>query len=146
MIIELKAVDTTSTHLRTLYALLEERAPEAFVSHERMPTRDEHHEFVASKPFLWWYLAYDLEIDEYVGAIEATDRNELGVSILARYQRQGYGTRVLQRFMDAHKPLPAIPAIRNGHWLANIAVGNRDSKRFFMTVGFQPLQETWVMK
>lgn len=126
-----------------LYQLLQERPRESWVTHKSMPTFEEHQRFVRSGPFLWWYV---IEVGGgYIGAIEATDRNKVGVYILRKFRRKGYGGKALRLFFDTHKPLPAIPAIRNGHWLANIAVLNEDSKAFFRKMGFSPLQETWVL-
>src|SRR3990167_7674902 len=73
-----------------LYELLQERRPETFVSHEVMPTREEHEAFVASVPFRYWYLIRIRTVDAetmgvggyaYIGAIEVTDLNEIGISI-----------------------------------------------------------------
>lgn len=131
-----------------LYELLGERPRENFISHEQLPARDEHEEFVAEHPFRYWYLVScesgDGNADDlYVGAVEVTDRNEIGVSILKRHQRRGYGSGALELFMATHEPLPPIKAIRNGHWLANIAQYNIGSKLFFAAAGFQAIQETW---
>jgi hypothetical protein len=129
-----------------LYALLSERSKEIWISHERMPTHEEHRRFIAGRPFLHWHLIVtDVEdVECNVGAIEATDRNELGVSILKMFQRRGYGRAALRLFVQEYQPLPAIPAVRNGRWLANIATSNIGSKLFFAELGFRPLQETWI--
>jgi RimJ/RimL family protein N-acetyltransferase len=88
-----------------------------------------------------WYLI--IVEGDAVGAIEVTDRNEIGVAVFDRYKRRGYATQALRLFMDTHRPLPAIPAIRNGHWLANVAMGNKPSRLFFWKAGFRPIQETY---
>ena len=125
-----------------LYRLMAERPLESCVSHMRLPTMDEHIRFIATKPFRYWYL---LKVDEhYVGALECTHQNEIGVSLLCEYRRNHYATEALNLFFQNHRPLPGIPAIRNENWLANIAVGNNGSKRFFAGLGFKPLQETFV--
>lgn len=128
-----------------LYDLLAERPQENRISHAQMPSRDEHRTFLAGRPFYHWYLVTvpaTLGAD-YVGAIECTDRNEIGVAIFKRYQRRGYGSAAIRLFMRLHQPLPAIAAIRNGHWLANIGAANISSKLFFAALGFTALQETW---
>ena len=126
-----------------LYELLDERTVENRISHERMPTYAEHEAFIASHPFRYWYL---IEVEgERVGALEVTDLNEIGVAILRRHQRRGYGRAALKLFLATHEPLPPIPAKRNGRWLANIAVSNEGSKAFFRKAGFVPLQETWAL-
>ena len=127
-----------------LYQLLAERPKENWISHTEMPTREEHEAFVHSKPFLYWYLIE--EGGEFVGAIECNHRNEMGVSVLRKHQRRGYGTRALGMFIAAHEPLPPIKAERAGIWLANIAGRNSASIRFFKKLGFRHLQETYGLK
>jgi len=137
-----------------LYELLSERAPAARVSHEQMPTWQEHLEFICTRPFRFWYLIGIPIIDveshniggfRYVGALEVTEMNEVGISILKRYQGRGYGTEAWHAFMKNHEPLPAIKAIRNGKWLANVAVDNTQSKLFFRKLGFKTIQETLAL-
>ena len=126
-----------------LYELLAERPRIAWISHGVMPSRAEHDRFVTSHPYLHWYL---IEADWiYVGAIEANDRNEIGIAILERYQHNGYGAEAFRRFREMHRPLPAVKAVRSGHWLANIATGNEGSKVFFGKLGFKKVQETWQL-
>lgn len=137
-----------------LHELLSERPQRSWISHQGLPTIEEHAAFVASHPFRYWYLirgnilepaeSTGAVITHWVGALECTDRNEIGVSIFKRYQRQGFGTAALQEFMRLNEPLPAIPAIRNGKWLVNIGRHNDGSKQFFRKLGFAPIQETWV--
>ena len=126
-----------------LWDLLAERPRYAWISHGEMPSRSAHAKFVEHHPFLYWYL---IEAHgNYVGAIEVTDRNEIGVHILQEHQRKGYGIKALRLFLDDHRPLPPIKAVRNGKWLANIATGNEAAKEFFAGAGFKKLQETWSL-
>jgi RimJ/RimL family protein N-acetyltransferase len=136
-----------------LYELLQERRPETFVSHETMPTREEHDEFVASIPFRCWYLIRIRTVDAetmlvggyaYIGAIEVTDLNEIGIAIFKRFQGHGHGRKALELFMSTHRPLPAIKAKRNARWLANVATENHGSKLFFRRMNFRPIQEVWA--
>ncbi len=130
--------------ISVLYEIMAERPPESWISHEAMPTLEAHKLFVAMRPFRLWLL---IQVQAaFVGAIEATDRNELGISILKRFQRHGYGRTALTMFLRDYPPLPPIPAIGNGKWLANIAVNNVASAEFFGEMGFVPLQETWVRR
>lgn len=123
-----------------LYRLMAERPPESWISHQALPTREEHAAFIAEKPFRFWYLVDVGGI--FVGALECTDLNEVGVAIFHQYQHKGYGAEAINLFFKTHQPLPEIKARRNGHWLANISVHNQHSKRFFMALGFVPIQET----
>lgn len=124
-----------------LFELLAERPRYAWISHGEMPSRSAHEEFVANHPFRHWYLIDNA--GTYVGAIECTDRNEIGVHILQRYQKKGYAHMALAKFLATHTALPPVKAVRNGKWLANIACGNEAAKDFFHRMGFVPVQETW---
>lgn len=126
-----------------LYELLAERPKYAWISHGEMPSRSAHEEFVANHPFRFWYLIDNAGV--YVGSIECTDRNEIGVHILQRFQKKGFGYLALTKFLATHTPLPPIKAVRNGKWLANIAVGNEPGQDFFRRMGFRQIQETWCM-
>lgn len=129
--------------ISALYNLLAERPRENWISHEGMPTIEEHQRFICSRPFRYWYL---IEVGwKYVGAIEVTELNEIGIAIFREHQHKGYGMQALQMFLESHRPLPPIPAKRNRRWVANIAVGNDASKAFFSRAGFKPLQETYVL-
>lgn len=126
-----------------LLALLAERPRANWISHGALPSMKDHRAFIASKPFRYWYL-----IDagsRRVGAIEVTNSNEIGIAVLEEHQRKGHAREALTMFLQTHKPLPPIPAIRNGRWLANIATRNEKSKDFFWHAGFRPLQETWAL-
>ncbi len=133
-----------------LYGLLAERPKANWISHKFMPSAKDHDAFVASRPFRFWFLISAVVTEdrnaahEYVGAIEVTELNEIGVAIFEQYQKRGFGRQALTMFMDSHHPLPPILAKRNGNWLANIAVKNEGSKEFFAKAGFKPLQETFV--
>lgn len=129
-----------------LYALLAERPTQNGITHKKMPSIKRHSSFMKTRPYRYWLLIIEKidEIDTAVGALEVLHSNEIGVAIFKRYQRHGYASKALRLFMATYDPLPARPAVRNGHWLANIAVGNEESKVFFGSMGFVPLQETYV--
>lgn len=126
-----------------LYRLFCERPQESWISREGMVSFEEHKRFFQQRPFRYWLL---IEHDgELVGAIEVADRNEIGIAIKSEWRGRGLGRLAVEAFVLGHEPLPAIPAIRNGRWLANIACGNESSKAFFRKMGFQPIQETWAL-
>ena len=121
-----------------LYRLLEEREKESFISHEKMPTREEHLKFVQNHPFRLWYLVYHSQWG-YIGALECSQNNEIGVAILKEFRNHGFGRQALFMFLRSHEPLPAIPAVRNGKWLVNVSHKNTRGRIFFMKNGFKPL-------
>lgn len=124
-----------------LYELLLERPQEANISHSKMPTYAEHEAFVATIPYEHWYAI--IAHQTTVGAVSATRQNELGIGILKAHQRQGYAASALTQFMLDHKPLPAVPSLRRGTWLANVAPGNPASHALFRALGGKIIQTTY---
>lgn len=124
-----------------LYELLQERTAEQSISHTTMPSFDDHLEFVRYNPYRDW-LVIEAEEFRYVGAINLTKSNEIGIAVLKRYQRQGYAKAAIQKVMDTIMPLPAVPGLRGGKWLANINPLNTPSIELFRKLGFSQKQIT----
>lgn len=120
-----------------LWRLLEERPPEANISHRRMPTWEDHCRFVFSAPYNAWYI---IEVGDWVGKCPAgatylTDQNEIGIGIFRQHQSNGYATAAIKMLMDMHKAEP--------RFLANIAPGNARSIGLFQNLGFGLIQQTY---
>ena len=126
-----------------LYRLLAERPSGANISHATMPSLEKHLRFVEGRPYRLW-LMIESDDGERLGAIYATDRNEIGIFVAAAHQRQGHAATALRLFMSEHEPLPAIASVRAGRWLANIAPGNEASIALFRGLGFAKIQETYA--
>lgn len=126
-----------------LYQLLAERPSGANISHASMPPFEQHMRFMESRPYRLWLLIV-ADNGDCVGALCATDRNEIGIFIAQAHQRQGHASAALRKFMAEYDPLPAIPSVRAGRWLANIAPGNEGSKDLFRGLGFAKIQETYA--
>ncbi len=136
-------MDASPQPIRVLYQLLEERPPKNFISHNQMPTFEEHERFVRGRPFLHWLLIENE--GTYIGAIEALPTNEFGIAMLKQAQGRGLGTEALRLFFSLIKPQPAIPAVRHGKWLANVSPYNHSGRRFFEKFGFVKIQETYAL-
>jgi hypothetical protein len=127
-----------------LYELLQAREQEhdVNISHSTCPTWEQHCDFVISKPYRLWYL---IEVDGVrLGYISATDRNEIGIVLLVQARGIGIGTAAVRYLMREHRPLPAVPSVRSGHWLANINPNNTRSIAMFHNLGFRMIQNTYA--
>jgi hypothetical protein len=66
-----------NTDYEFLYDLLLQRNPDANISHKKMPTYEEHVNFVKSSPYSKWYI---IEVDgKRAGTIYLTKQNEIGI-------------------------------------------------------------------
>lgn len=126
--------------LSTLYSLLEERPPEANISHNNMPSWKAHVRFVESKPYQAWYMIIRptgsaASFVAHLGCIYLTRRREVGISVLRGLQGQGIGTAALARLRELHP----------GRMLANVAPTNIRSINFFVNRGAKQIQQTYEL-
>ncbi len=147
----MKLIDVYSDReksIRFLYELLKERQsePEYGISFS-MPTMQQHRKFVCSKPYWRWYIVVGEGTKEvWLGTVSATKQNEIGVHIKKEYRGQGQGYKAVTLLMSQLEPLPAIPSVRSGCWLANINPANERSKLMFTKLGFRLRQETYALE
>lgn len=116
-----------------LYALLQERPPEANISHSAMPTFVQHCRFVRDIPYLCWYIIRNN--GTAVGSIYLTRAREVGIFIFKAHQRHGYAAAAIAELRRRHP----------GRILANIAPTNERSLRFFKRLGARLIQETYQL-
>ena len=117
-----------------LYNLLDERKPVTYISHKKMPTYEEHVNFVKSSPYSKWYI---IEVDgERAGSIYLTKRNEIGIFLNEGLQEKGIGSNALNVLIGKNPDL---------RYLANINPENKKSIKFFKKLGFTLIQYTYEL-
>mgnify|MGYP001216295684 FL=1 len=132
-IIDLKKV--IKTDYRFLYQILKEREINTNISHKKMPTYNEHIDFVQSKPYSKWYIIYFGR--KKVGSVYISKQNEIGIFIKRKFLKKGIGTRVLKIILEKN------PKKR---FLANINPKNKKSIEFLKKNGFKLLQKTYELQ
>lgn len=121
--------------LRFLYELLKEREPSTNISHQKMPTYNEHMNFVHSKPYSKWYIIYCGR--NKVGSIYLSKQNEIGIFIKEVFFIKGIGTDALKLLMELNT---------RERFLANINPKNKKSIEFFKKNRFKILQHTYELR
>lgn len=117
--------DDRSKNNKFLYVLLGRRKEHQNISHIKMPSYEDHLQFVYSRPYLQWEL---IAVDDlFVGAWYMSKRYEIGIFILEEHQDQGIGKAVLNHIYFNY-PNQAI--------YANVNDKNIASKEFFKRNGF----------
>jgi GNAT superfamily N-acetyltransferase len=147
MNITLDSVYKRRQNVDALYDIMRARSteddPHTNISHRALPPYRQHGEFVRSRPYRIWYL---IKVGGLLaGATNITKQNEIGLVLLPDYRGKGIGKLVLQGLLRRHKPLPAIPGHRAGHFLANINPKNERSIRLFTGLGFALKQQTYQL-
>jgi RimJ/RimL family protein N-acetyltransferase len=129
----------TALTLAKLYTHLEERPPEACISHQIMPAWEQHEAFVQSQPYAAWWLVYRKEpgfADEVcIGNAYVTRAREIGITIDEAHRRQHSASVIIQKIMEMHQP--------RGPFWANVAPDNKASHALFASLGFRLVQLTY---
>lgn len=137
---EIIDVYTLADHSKILYQLLAKRSVNAQISHQNLPSFEEHCAFVDSHPYLHWYVIY---IDEHAaGTAYITDMNTIGLSLSSEYA--SHMPAVLQWLMSHHTPLPEIKSKRIPQFSININPANQSLILAVKAVGGQHVQNTYV--
>ena len=125
------------------WQLLQERPPEANISHDGKTTAGGHAFFVEHHPYRIWYAIMNRE-GQMVGTVLLTQQNEVGVAILAEHRRKGYAREAVKWLIESHAPAPSAPGKRAGRFLANISPNNPASIALFKGLGFGIVQHTYA--
>lgn len=122
-----------------LYQLLHEREPHESISHNGMPTWQQHHDFIKKSPYKKWFIIRE-EIDGKdisVGSIYVTYRNEIGIAIFKKYREKGFASAAINSI---------ITMFPGEKLLANINPLNKKSINLFEKLGFTQLQVTYELQ
>ena len=128
----IKLKQVTKNDMLFLHELLKKKDPNASISHKKMPSYDEHVEFVMSKPYTNWYI---IEYDKKnVGTIYLSKQDEIGISINNDYEYDQIVKTALKLLMKLN------PRKR---YLANVSPNDVRSQEFLLKNGFTGLENIY---
>ena len=131
--VKLKQVTKNDTLF--LYELLKNKDPSTNISHKKMPSYDEHIEFVMSKPYTNWYI---IEYDKKnVGSIYLSKQDEIGISIDNDYEYDKIVRPALKLLVKLN------PRKR---YLVNVSPDDIRSQKFLLKNGFTGLEYVYEME
>ena len=128
--IKLKPV--TKNDALFLYDLLKARNPMANISHKKMPSYDEHVNFILSNPYTIWYtIEYE---GEKTGSIYLSKQDEIGISLVDNSLYDKIGKSIIKLLIKNN------PRKR---YLAKVSPQNKKLQNFFVKNGFTGLEHTY---
>ena len=122
----------TNSDTEFLFKLLKERDPRANISHKKMPSYNQHVNFIKSKPYTKWYII--MKYKEKVGSIYLSKNDEIGIFLSKNYQGRNVGNYALTELIKKN------PRKR---YLANVNPKNKKSISFFKNNNFKLIQHTF---
>jgi len=120
-----------------LYHLLKERPNYSNITHDKMPTWEEHLRFISLERYFAWYIvkADYLGAIRDVGAVYLTRRDEIGIAIVRKYWRNGFSKAAIRKIIET---------VPRDKYYANINPININSQKLFKKMDFKILQYTLV--
>ena len=130
--IKLKPV--TKNDVLFLYDLLKIRDPLANISHKKMPSYDEHTNFILSNPYTIWYI---IEYEgKKTGSIYLSKQDEIGISLVDNSLYDKIGKSII-KLLFKNNP--------RKRYLAKVSPQNKKLQNFFVNNGFRGLEYTYEM-
>lgn len=120
MEISYEKIVPTSEQISQLYTLLTTRVHN--ISHNKLPTKLEHEEFVSSAPYRIWYLIY--EEHKILGSVYIQNDNSIGINL--KVASTQHVSHVINFIKTNHPPLPPIKSIRRDKFFVNVASSNTE--------------------
>ena len=117
-----------------LYEILKTRDSLANISHKKVPSYDEHVNFILSNPYTAWYIIeYE---EEKIGSAYLSKQDEIGISLIDDSLYDKIGKSVINLLIKNN------PRKR---YLANVSPQNKKLQNFFVNNGFTGLEYTYEM-
>lgn len=147
MRLTLRSVYKDQGSAEVLYDLMRARSteddPNTNISHRKLPSWGAHLRFFRSHPYRLWFLIRADGVP--AGSLTMTKLNEIGIVLFRDYRGLGIGRWAIDQAVTKYRPLPAVPSVRSGRWLANINPKNIASIALFNGCGFELIQHTYAL-
>ena len=127
-------------HVNLLFEHLEKKIYP--ISHIKLPSYEEHKEFVLSSPYRFWF--FIKKNNMILGNCFISYQNCVGLNILSN-KKEDYSI-VLKFIFKRFKPLPAIKSIRSKYFHVNSNPSNKPLKEALISLEMNLIEETYIKK
>jgi len=129
----------TQKQIDDLYLLLSER--KYFISHNILPTKKEHQEFVSNNPYLAWYLIR--RRTDLIGSVYVQNDNSIGININSAVKEDI--TQIILYIKSNHKPLSAVKSQRREEFFINVSSNNEQLLGILNEIGAREIQRSFIV-
>tara|TARA_A100001035_G_C27656791_1_gene441906 strand:- start:331 stop:753 length:423 start_codon:yes stop_codon:yes gene_type:complete len=129
-----------SSHIEFLYCLLKNK--KFNISHEKLPSHEEHVKFVKDNPYRKWFL---ISIKNLIsGSVYITYENHIGINLPSNNSEEYY--QILKFIFQKFNPLKEIKSIRNKHFMVNTVKENKNLINAINRHRMREIQRTYIFK
>lgn len=125
--------------INALYEALKLR--EHTISHIKLPTFEDHQEFIKTHPYRCWNLIF--VATECVGNFYLQNDNSIGVHLIPDFD---YLLPILlKQILNEYNPLPEIKSTRSANFILHVPIGDLKRQAQMNANGHTPLQITYTL-
>ena len=128
------------SHLEILYELLKKK--EFNISHEKLPTFEEHKNFVEDNPYRKWYLLQSKK--QIIGSIYITSDNIIGINIPNAKTKEYFNS--INLIINKINPLKPIKSLRSKNFCVNTNPQNRFLIKALEKLSMELIEKTYRLK
>ena len=132
--VKLQNILPTPNQIALLYDLLKNR--KFHISHNSMPTMEQHDSFVRSHPYRGWWLIYDAQNEQnIVGSVYVSFDNSVGLDM--DLDKIGFSAKYFTELLkNETNPLPSESSKRYGDFFYNVSPKNNDLITWLSNCGY----------
>ena len=120
-----------------LFELLKKRAHS--ISHQSIPTKDEHIRFMKTKPYRYWVVV--LEGIRPVGAFYIQSDNSIGLNLLQ--PTRPLVSKILRHIRERFEPLKEVKSKVPSYFYVNIPYSNKKLNEILCELDEVPIQKSY---
>ena len=121
-------------HIKALYGLLKERNHS--ISHNELPSFEEHEKFVYSNPYRYWYLIFSG--DSVAGSFNVKFDNSIGLN--AKYHTYELIGTIIAFIRKNLTPCEASSSLVPPYFYVNVASSNTELQNLLGQMDLSPIQ------
>ena len=118
-------VSDSDQQIKLLYELLESRIHN--ISHSKMPSFQEHKNFVLNMPYRFWYLVFYKE--KAIGSFYAKYDNSVGLNLVD--QKKSHVLAIFKFLRENLSPKPPEPSLVSSDFHLNVSSNNQELLMIF---------------
>jgi hypothetical protein len=111
------------------------------ISHNLMPSKENHKKFVEGAPYKHWYLIYENE--ELCGSFYIKRDNSVGLNLVR--QRTLILEKTVCFIKSSFLPEKSIPSEIPSHFYLNVAHSNKRLSEMLIKLGYNPIQISYKL-
>ena len=139
--INLQKVNKKKKDIELLYGLLRKRKINYNISKKKMPTMEEHREFVLNHPYRIWFFIKDE--NQYIGSLYLSNNNEIGIYLDLKLN---YFENIISFIKKKYPPLEEIKSVRTANYVIHTSPKNKKYMELIKKMGGKLVQNTFILE